>query len=63
MTGTLFITHNLGECLRQGAQNFKWQHKTQPTPGKQIGHGVVVYVLVFSVMGVHVLPLSSDTLL
>jgi len=26
-------------------------------------HGVVVYVLVFSVMGVHVLPLSSDTLL
>ena len=53
MKGTRFTTHNLGECLRQGAQNFKWQHKTQPTPGKQIGHGVA------SAMRMNVLVESS----
>ena len=40
MTSTRFTTHNLGECLRQGAQNFKWLHKVQSAPRKQIGHGV-----------------------
>ncbi|GFD75834.1 oxidoreductase [Tenacibaculum sp. KUL113] len=40
MKGTPFTSHNLGECLRQGAQQFKWQHKPQPSNGKVIGHGV-----------------------
>ncbi|WP_334022233.1 xanthine dehydrogenase family protein molybdopterin-binding subunit [Alteromonas sp. S015] len=53
MKGTPFTTHHLGECLRQGAQNFKWQHKAQPTPGKKIGHGVA------SAMRMNVLVESS----
>ncbi|GFD90121.1 oxidoreductase [Tenacibaculum sp. KUL152] len=40
MKGTSFTTHNLGECLRQGAQKFNWRHKPEPSPGKLIGHGV-----------------------
>ncbi|WP_394221285.1 xanthine dehydrogenase family protein molybdopterin-binding subunit [Alteromonas gracilis] len=40
MKGVPFTTHNLGECLRQGAQRFNWQHKPQPSSGKRIGHGV-----------------------
>jgi xanthine dehydrogenase YagR molybdenum-binding subunit len=53
MSGKPFTTHNLGECLRQGAQKFNWQHKAQPSPGKLIGHGVA------SAMRVNMLVESS----
>ncbi|WP_333971878.1 xanthine dehydrogenase family protein molybdopterin-binding subunit [Alteromonas mediterranea] len=53
MKGSPFTTHNLGECLRQGAEKFGWQHKPSPSVGKVIGHGVA------SAMRMNVLVESS----
>ena len=40
MSGKPFTTHRLGDCLRQGAEKFGWQHKPSVTGDKLIGHGV-----------------------